>query len=108
MSWLSPEKLTAEEKEVIQEFNFTPIGSTKEQQIKAWKELIWKPEEEKLNDFVFRFSQLTHELAYSDEQQISHFVLFMPRDITLCVVYIKRTVLILRRCTNSSRCSGKS
>ena len=35
---------------------FNPIGSTKEQQIKAWKELKWKPEE-KLTDFVFRFSQ---------------------------------------------------
>ena len=53
---------------------FNPIGSTKEQQIKAWKELKWKPEEEKLNDFVFRFSQLAHELGYSDEQQVSHFV----------------------------------
>ena len=39
---------------------FNPIGSTKEQQIKAWKELKWKPEEEKLTDFVFRFSQLAH------------------------------------------------
>ena len=28
---------------------FNPIGSTKEQQIKAWKELKWKPEEEKTN-----------------------------------------------------------
>ena len=40
---------------------FNPIGSTNEQQIKAWKEL-------KLIDFVFRFSQLAHELAYTDEQ----------------------------------------
>ena len=38
---------------------FNPIGSTKEQQIKAWKELKWKPEEEKLTDFVFRFSQFS-------------------------------------------------
>ena len=58
---------------------FNPIGSTKEQQIKAWKELKWKPEEEKLTDFVFRFSQLAHELGYTDEQQISHFVLCIPR-----------------------------
>ena len=36
---------------------FNPIGSTKEQQIKAWKEIIWKPEKEKLTGFVFRFSQ---------------------------------------------------
>ena len=76
---------------------FNPIGSTKEQQIKAWKELKWKPEEEKLTDFVFRFSQLAHELGYTDEQQISHFV-----------IYTKRSVLVLRRCTDSSRCSRKS
>ena len=62
---------------------FYPIGSTKEQQIKAWKELKWKPEEEILTDFVFRFSQLAHELGYSDEQQISHFVLCIPRGMYL-------------------------
>ena len=62
---------------------FNPIGSTKEQQIKAWKELKWKPEEEKLTDFVFRFSQLAHELAYPDEQQIAHFVLCIPRGLYL-------------------------
>ena len=62
---------------------FNPIGSTKEQQIKAWKELKWKPEEEKLADFVFRFSQLVHELAYTDEQQIAHFVLCIPRGLYL-------------------------
>ena len=62
---------------------FNPIGSTKEQQIKAWKELKWKLEEEKLTDFVFRFSQLAHELAYTDEQQIAHFVLCIPRGLYL-------------------------
>ena len=63
--------------------HFNPIGSTKEQQIKAWKELKWKPEEEKLTDFVFRFSQLAHELSYTDDQQISHFVLCIPRELYL-------------------------
>ena len=62
---------------------FNPIGSTKEQQIKAWKELKWKPEEENLTDFVFRFSRLAHELVYTDEQQISHFVLCIPRGLYL-------------------------
>ena len=62
---------------------FNPIGSTKEQQIKVWKELKWKPEEEKLTDFVFRFSQLAHELSYTDDQQISHFVLCIPRGLYL-------------------------
>ena len=62
---------------------FNPIGSTKGQHIKAWKELKWKPEEEQLTDFVLRFSQLAHELGYSDEQQISHFVLCIPRGMYL-------------------------
>ena len=62
---------------------FNPIGSTKEQQIKAWKELKWKPEEEKLTDFVFIFSQIAHELSYTDEKQIAHFVLCIPRGLYL-------------------------
>ena len=61
---------------------FNPVGS-KEQQIKAWKEMVWKPEEEKLKDFVFRFSQLAYEFGYSNEQQISHFVLCIPRGLYL-------------------------
>ena len=68
---------------------FNPIGSTKEQQIKAWKELKWKPEEEKLTDFVFRFSQLAHELSYTDDQQISHFVLCIPRGMYSMCSYSK-------------------
>ena len=62
---------------------FNPIGSTKEQQIKAWKELKRKPEEDKLTDFVSRISQLAHELGYTDEQHISHFVLCIPRGLYL-------------------------
>ena len=77
---------------------FNPIVSTKEQQIKAWKELKWKPEEEKLTDFVFRFSQIAHKLGYTDDQ----------KDITLCVMHTKSSVLIFRRYTDSSRCSRKS
>ena len=34
-------------------------------------------------DFVFRFSQLAYELGYSDEQQISHFVLCILRGLYL-------------------------
>ena len=33
---------------------FNPLGSTKEQQIQAWKEMEWKPEKEELTDFVFK------------------------------------------------------
>ena len=53
--------------------------------------MIWKPEEETLNDFLFRFSQLAYGLGYSDEQQISHFVLCIPRGLYL---YLKGTQTI--------------
>ena len=36
-----------------------------------------------MTDFVFRFSQLAHELGYTNEQQISHFVLCIPRGMYL-------------------------
>ena len=42
-----------------------------------------EPEKEKLTDFVFRFSQLAHELGYLDEQQMSHFVMCIPRGLYL-------------------------
>ena len=45
--------------------------------------MVWKPEEEKLTDFIFRFSQLAYELGYSVEQQISHFVLCIQRGLYL-------------------------
>ena len=77
---------------------FNPIGSTKEQQIKAWKEMIRKPGEEKLTDFLFRFSQLAYELGYSDKQQISYFVLCIPKGLYL---YLKGAQTV-------PRCSGKS
>ena len=43
--------------------------------------MIWKPNEEKLIGLVFRFSQLAYEPGYSDEQQISHYVLCIPRGL---------------------------
>ena len=37
----------------------------------------------KVTDFVFRFSQLAHELGYTEGQQISHFALCIPRGLYL-------------------------
>ena len=45
---------------------FNPVGSTKEQQMKAWKEMVCKSEEEKLTDFVFRFSQTLYCVYQKD------------------------------------------
>ena len=38
-----------------------PIGSTREQQIIAWKTLKWDPTNEKLNDFVYKFRRVAKE-----------------------------------------------
>ena len=35
-----------------------PTGSTREQQIMAWKNLKWDPAQEKLDDFVFKFRRI--------------------------------------------------
>ena len=39
-----------------------PIGSTREQQIMAWKNLNWHPAQERIDDFVFR--RIAKELGY--------------------------------------------
>ena len=59
---------------------FNPICSTKEEQIKAWKEMIWKPKEEKLTDFVFRFSQHMNLVTQMNNR---YFVLCIPRGLYL-------------------------
>ena len=41
-----------------------PIGSTREQQIMAWKTLKWDPTKENLDDFVYKFRRVAKELPY--------------------------------------------
>ena len=40
-----------------------PIGSTREQQIMAWKTLKWEPTKVKLDDFVYKFRRVAKELG---------------------------------------------
>ena len=47
-----------------------PIGSTKGQQVMAWKNLKWDPTKEKLDDFVYRFRRVAQELGYNADQQL--------------------------------------
>ena len=55
-----------------------PIGSTKEQQIMAWKNLGWDPTKEKLDDFVYRFRRVAQELGYNVDQQLDFFSCSVP------------------------------
>ena len=45
-----------------------PIGSTREQQIIAWKTLKWDPTKEKLDDFVYKFRRVAKELGYNADE----------------------------------------
>ena len=56
-------KTVQECKEMLSAFTteHNPIGSTKEQQIMAWKNLKWDPSKEKLDDFVHRFRRVAKE-----------------------------------------------
>ena len=38
-----------------------PIGSTKQQQMMAWKTLNWNPAQERLDDFVYKFRRIGQE-----------------------------------------------
>ena len=58
-------KTVQEHKEMLSAFTteHNPIGSTKEQQIMAWKKLKWDPSKEKLDDFVYRFRRVAKEVT---------------------------------------------
>ena len=55
-----------------------PIGSTREQQIMAWKTLKWEPTEEKLDDFVYKFRRVAKELGYNVDENLGCFQLLCP------------------------------
>ena len=50
-----------------------PIGSTRQQQIMAWKTLKWDPAKEKLDDFVYKFRRVAKELGYNADDSLEVF-----------------------------------
>ena len=48
-------KIKKEYEELVSSFitEINPIGSTREQQIMAWRSLKWEPAQESLDDFVY-------------------------------------------------------
>ena len=60
-----------------------PIGSTRGQQIMAWKNLKWGPTKEKLDDFVYRFRRVAKELGYIADQNLDVFSCCVP-----CYLYL--------------------
>ena len=60
-----------------------PIGSTKEQQIMAWRSLNWDPAQERLDDFVYKLKRIGQELGKSVDEQLEYFKCSVPPHLYL-------------------------
>ena len=59
------------------------IGSTREQQIMAWKTLNWDPVQERLDDFVYRLRRIGQELGKTADEQLDYFKCSVPQHMYL-------------------------
>ena len=59
------------------------IGSTREQQIMAWKTLDWNPVHERLDDFVYRLRRIGQELGKTADEQLDYFKCSVPQHLYL-------------------------
>ena len=89
-------------KEMLSAFTteHNPIGSTREQQIMAWKNLKWDPSKEKLDDFVYRFRRVAKELGYNADANLEVFSCCVPSHLYL---YLKGATSIKEAMENIKR-----
>ena len=59
------------------------IGSTREQQIMAWKTLNLDPVQERLEDFVYRLRRIGQELGKTADEQLDYFKCSVPQHLYL-------------------------
>ena len=59
------------------------IGSTREQQIMAWKTLNWNPAQERLDDFVYKLRRIGHELGITEDEQLEYSKCSVPPHLYL-------------------------
>ena len=59
------------------------IGSTREQQIMAWKILNWNPAQESLDDFVYKLRRIGQELGKTADEQLEYFKCSVPQHLYL-------------------------
>ena len=59
------------------------IGSTREQQIMAWKTLNWDPVQERFDDFVYRLRRIGQELGKTADEQLDYFKCSVPQHLYL-------------------------
>ena len=60
-----------------------PIGSTKQQQMMAWKTLNWNPAQERLDDSVYKLRRIGQELGIAEDEQLEYFKCSVPPHLYL-------------------------
>ena len=63
--------------------HFHPLGSTKEQRIRAWKDMRWDPIKEAIDDFAYRYKELGLSLGLQQESIFDNFKACISRTV-LC------------------------
>ena len=78
----------------------SPIGSTREQRIMAWRSLKWDPAQERLDDFVYKLKRIGQELGKSADEQLEYFKCSVPPHLYL---YLQGTTTIKEAMENIKR-----
>ena len=58
--------------------HFHPLGSTKEQRIRAWKDMRWDPIKEAIDDFAYRYKELGLSLGLQQDSIFDNFKACIP------------------------------
>ena len=59
------------------------IGSTRQQQIMAWKNLNWNAAQERLDNFVYKLRRIGQELGQTEDEQLEYFKCSVPPHLYL-------------------------
>ena len=58
--------------------HFHPLGSTREQRVKAWKDMKWDPTTEAIDDFAYKYKELGNSLGLNEESIFDNFKACIP------------------------------
>ena len=58
--------------------HFHPLGSTREQRVKAWKDMKWDPTTEAIDDFAYKYKELGNSLGLNAESIFDNFKACIP------------------------------
>ena len=57
---------------------FHPLGSTREQRVKAWKDMKWDPTKDTIDDFAFKYKELGLSLGLNEDNIFDYFKACIP------------------------------